>query len=229
MNKLTKHLLTLAIAAAAASPALANTVKFTGFTHGSQSVIATLATPNTALVRTVSAGGVNMVLNGGPSFEAYCVDLYQTIAFNTVYTDEYTTPASLTHSFTNSNAYFDIGRLFANAGPILDAVHEAAFQIAIWEIAYEKNTSYDITQGAASFAGTVGAMQLASGWLADLHGTPRTLGVIESALRQDMITPVPEPSTYLLMALGLLGITYVAKRRREQGAGRGPATVYTMA
>ena len=115
--------------------ARANDVTFTGFAHGSQTVAFSLIAPNATASGTVNAGGFATILNGGPSFVSYCVDLYQHISFGTLY-PEYTAPGA-THVFANSRAYADIGRLYANAGVVDTSVKESAFQIAVWEIAYE--------------------------------------------------------------------------------------------
>ncbi|MGZ5187244.1 MAG: hypothetical protein ACXWCO_19285, partial [Caldimonas sp.] len=169
MLKLTSPLLALAIAFVVPQ-ASAATVSFPGFAHGSETVTITLSAPNAAVHETASAGGFLTKLNGGPTFESYCVDVYQTISFGTNYTD-YTLPGT-THVFANSDAYADLGRLYAHAGPIVDAIHEAAFQIAVWEIAYETGPSYDLAHGSATFAGgtaaSSGALTLASTWLAGL-------------------------------------------------------------
>ena len=130
------------------------------------------------MTKSVPAGGLTTILNGGPSFETYCVDLYQTISFGTPYTDY--ADAGLGHLFTNLDAYTDLGRLYATAGVVNNALTEAAFQIAVWEIAYEATgNAYNLATGAASFAGgtaaTSGALTLASTWLANLAATaPRS-------------------------------------------------------
>jgi hypothetical protein len=223
MFKLTSPLLALAIASVAPQ-AIAADVVFPGFAHGSESVTINLSAPNVPVVnKTVSAGGFLTSLNGGPTFESYCVDVYQTIVLGTHYTD-YTLPGT-THIFANSDAYADLGRLYANVGPINDAVHEAAFQIAVWEIAYETDSVYDLVHGAATFLGgtaaSSGALTMASGWLAGLgSGTGTGIKVLESTGHQDVIIAVPEPSTYLLMFIGLLGVTFVARRRQGSNYGR---------
>jgi PEP-CTERM motif len=200
--------------------AQADDVNFTGFTHGSQTVTATLSGPNVAVSKAVSAGGFTTVLNGGPSFESYCVDLYQTISFGAPPYNDYTL-VGLGHTFTNSNAYTDLSRLYARAGAVTDAVTEAAFQIAVWEIAYEATgTAYNLASGAATFIGgsaaSSGALAMATTWLTTLGGTGPTIGVIESSGHQDVIfpTPVPEPETYALFMAGLAAVGFIAKRRK---------------
>jgi hypothetical protein len=214
-SKLVSSLAALAIASFC-GVSQAESVSFTGFSHGSQTVTATLTAPdNTALVRTVNAGGFNTILNGGPSFESYCVDLYQNIAFGALPYTDYSF-AGLGHLFTNLNAYVDLGRLYATAGVVNTAVTEAAFQIAVWEIAYEKTgTAYNLTSGAASFAASSGALALATTWLNNLASGGPTITVMNSREHQDIVfAPVPEPETYALFMAGLAAVGFMARRRK---------------
>ena len=202
------------------STARADDVTFTGFAHGSETVAFSLVAPNAVASGTVNAGGFATVLNGGPSFVSYCVDLYQHIGFGTLY-PEYTAPGT-THLFANNRAYADLGRLYANAGVVDTSVEEAAFQIAVWEIAYETTPgAYALGSGAASFSGgsaAGGALGLAATWLAGLgNGAGRSISVLESADHQDVIfAPVPEPSTYMLMLAGLMTTVEISRRKRKQ-------------
>ena len=203
--------------------AQAESVKFTGFTHGSETVTVTLTAPNAPPVtKTVPAGGFATIVNGGPSFESFCVDVYQTIAFGTTYTDY--SFAGLGHLFTNANAYTDLGRLYNTAGLVDTAVEEAAFQIAVWEIAYEATgTAYNLLSGAASFAGgtaaSSGALALANTWLASLSPNSRAITVMDSREHQDIIfAPIPEPEIVLLMAAGLIGVVGAARRKAKAKA-----------
>jgi len=202
-----------------ATAARADNVTFTGFAHGSETVGFSLVAPNAVASGTVNAGGFATILNGNPSFVSYCVDLYQHIAFGTVY-PEYTAPGT-THVFANDRAYGDLGRLYAHAGVVDTSVEEAAFQIAVWEIAYETAPGdYALGSGAASFSGgsaAGGALDLAATWLAGLgDGAGRSISVIESAEHQDVIfAPVPEPSTYMLMLAGLLATVEISRRKRK--------------
>jgi PEP-CTERM motif len=215
-----------ACALTVSSHARADDVTFTGYAHGSETVTFSLLAPNAIASATVNAGGFATVLNGGPSFVTYCVDLYQLISFGTLY-PEYTAPGT-THVFANDRAYADLGRLYANSGSVDTSVKEAAFQIAVWEIAYETTAgAYDLSAGAARFSGgsadSSGALGLASGWLAGLGAGPgRGIEVIDSTEHQDVIfAPIPEPSTVALMLAGLAaGAGFARKKRRASGTAR---------
>ena len=211
-----------ALAFAASTPVLAgDDVTFTGFAHGSESVDYSIVAPDTPTSGSASAGGFATVLNGGPSFVSYCVDLYQHISFGTLY-PEYTGPDT-SHVFANSRAYDDLGRLYNVAGVVDTSVEEAAFQIAVWEIAYETTPGpYDLSSGAAQFSGgsasSSGALALASTWLGELGGAPtRPIEVLQSADHQDVIfAPVPEPSSVALILSGLAVAGGIARRRGEK-------------
>ena len=203
-----------------ATAARGDNVTFPGFAHGSETVAFSITAPNAVASGTVSAGGFATILNGSPSFVTYCVDLYQHISFGTLYSD-YTAPGS-THVFANNRAYADLGRLYANAGVVDTSIEEAAFQIAVWEIAYETTPgAYALGSGAASFSGgsaAGGALGLASTWLSGLgNDAGRSISVIESTEHQDVIfAPVPEPSSYMLMLAGLLATVEISRRKRKQ-------------
>jgi hypothetical protein len=140
---------------AAITQARADSVQFPGFAHGSQPVTFSVSTPNVAKMETASAGGFSPILNGGPTFESYCFDLYQTINFGAPPYTGYG-PPGMTHVFANSRAYTlcvyrSRQALCEGPGLVNNSVTEAAFQIEVWEIAYETPPGpYDLGHGAAT-------------------------------------------------------------------------------
>ena len=207
-----------------AAQARADTVSFAGFANGSQSVDIALGSPNVPKNLSTQAGGFTTSLNGGPSFVSYCIDLYEYLSFGTPFTD-YTLVPAASHAFTNAAAAADIGKLYAENNAVNSSVAQAAFQIAIWEITYETSGAYNLGTGTAMFsggtAGTSGALTLASSWLGALATTTNNayavwaLDSIGNPGHQDQVfaTPVPEPSTYALMAAGLLCMGVFGRRR----------------
>jgi hypothetical protein len=231
MSRLVATTLAAACLAACVSTAQADTVKLTGYTYSPASAVdVSINLSGRALDLTYSgkAGEFTGTLNGA-SFTTYCLDLYENFSFGTTYTDYHA--ASIA-----ADVAYDMGRLITKySGMVDDAVESAAFQVALWEITYETDSNYNLQKGSFRETDADGKVrELAQSWLSDL-GTQNNVQVskLESdgyyssrhrwvAGHQDFLvvtpitTPVPEPSTYALLAAGLLGIGFVARRRIPQ-------------
>jgi hypothetical protein len=226
--------LAVACSFAGVTQAQATDLSFSAFSHGAQTVKATLTAPNAPYSELVQAGGVTASMDGGASFTTYCVDLFESISLGPTYTN-YVAVKGDAHAFSNTNANTDIGKLFGGAHVVNSATTEAAFQIAVWELAYETSGTYSLANGTAQFSGgsaaSSGALALASTWLNAVSTASSTysLNVLESVGsdgvlgHQDQVyageaitVAVPEPSTYALMAAGLLCIGFLGRRRAGQ-------------
>jgi hypothetical protein len=206
----------LAVAVAglfAAQPALADTLTFGGFTNGSASVSIT-----SPITLSPSAGGFSMTdVDTSSTFQAWCVDIFQTLA----------SPSSYTLQSASSFYSSDPGKATAlsqlassSLSSVTNATNSAAFQLAVWEIVNEASGGgYSLTAGNFKASSTTAVINAANSMLGNLSGPiTMTASVWASGSSQDIavFAPVPEPETYAMMLAGLGLMGFVARRRKQE-------------
>jgi hypothetical protein len=218
-----------ALAAAVTTAAHADTLTYNsyGVNYGDNITITSPSVPDTNVI----AGQVQLYENGALVADAWCMDIFNDL----LSADTYTT---LGFNATNANTGYvsgplpgvkttmtdtqldEIGWLVNEGNSLLSQGgsnvndESAAIQIAIWSV---ENSSFNWTGGPSSSMVTdfvsdalaAGGSEAGIEFLVDAPATPN----------QTLITttPVPEPSTWAMMALGFAGLGFTAFRRSRKG------------
>jgi hypothetical protein len=181
---------------------------------------------------TLAAGGVGttagafFVSGDLGVFEAYCIDLKHYINPNGQFQTNVDSMANWsTGSLAGPNSSLFGGAqaswLYNNywQSAVGNNATRAALQLSIWEVLYD--SGYNILGGTGFYAtGVSSAAQLAAAnMLASLpqgmYGDAAWLQLMDDGqYTQDLIGPVPEPATLLLLSTGLIGAAWASRRRK---------------
>lgn len=202
-----------------AQSAVADTLTWNGgFAYGSAPV--TISAP---ISGTFSGGAFTMTdtTTGGPSFAAWCVDIFDGMAA----TQNYTFKSGATFYSADPGKATALSHLASNwlSAATTSASNSAAFQLAVWEIVNETSGgTYSLTAG--NFRGTsstAAVLTEANLMLANLTGTLTyttniwAQNTAHSTQDLAVFAPVPEPESYAMMLAGLGMMGFVARRRKQ--------------
>ncbi|WP_295484920.1 PEP-CTERM sorting domain-containing protein [Accumulibacter sp.] len=217
-----RSLAAVAVSAAFAAPALADTVQLNSWTFGGPSSVS-VGTPNYS----GGAGKFSGFLNSN-AFETFCAELTQTFNLGVTYNNYSVVNAVTAWGSARSTALDKVLSFVASAPGtwLYSPDTSAAVQSAVWEVLNETGSSYDFTTGSFK-ASSSGTTQTALTALNNsLWGSLATQAITVHADKlfsedhQDflVITAVPEPETYAMLLAGLGIVGAVGRRRRSASA-----------
>ena len=196
---------------------------FDGFKWGSVTTTTHTNSPLDAPLTTQpTTGGYNVHVGSGTSFEAWCIEVWQWLGGS-----DYTYQSSLLGITEDSGKVIftqakidNLSRLASEAhASISNAATSAAFQAAIWEIAFENSGSYDLSAGTFTMTAPSSVTGLASTWLNGLGSYSAgnySISAWTSPTQQDALvfTLISEPKTYLILLTGIVLLGFAVHRRK---------------
>jgi uncharacterized membrane protein len=188
-------------------------------------------------------------VSGGAAFDifTYCIDLAHSVSLGNVNYNSYTVIPIASYATMTPAKINSLNALLTNTTPLLNAQTgqaainiSAATQMAVWEIMFETQPTWSVTNSTSAFYMTTpgsssgsnstaltSAETLANTYLTNVKNNTWTvnsaydLKVLYSANQQSQVflTPsVPEPATWGMLLLGF-GLVGGALRHRRANAG----------
>lgn len=152
----------------------------------------------------------------GNTFAAWCIDPFHSLQASGNYA---LVPALLVFNAARVNA---LGKFATNhLASVTDSTSAGAFQLALWEIAFEQIGPLNVSQGSFTADAGEDANTLANTWLtAASNPLPNSLTVniwasTDRPQHQWVVTFVPEAQSYAMMLVGLTVIAFVIRRRSK--------------
>lgn len=219
--------LSLSLAAIAlAGSVQAGSLSIDGYTIGTTTNTNVTAAPAPIPTGTKIATGFEASF-GAEAFIAWCLDLQHTVSAGGPY-QYMVTDSPFSNSFLAPGAAGRVQSLFdANYKSVdaYDAVDAAAFQLGLWEVAYDSD--FDLGTGdfkgagfgsdaAAITTAAMGYLTAASGYLGGQKFNVRFLENADQTTRQNLVTAsaVPIPAAGVLLLTGAAGLGVLRRFRR---------------
>lgn len=175
----------------------------------------------------VYAGGFQLKY-AGDNIVAWCLDITRNLNVDKLYTTT-ATPFQNTTGAIAAGTLANIKKLFETSYSTLDLTNNsqsAGFQLALWEILYERSGAYDLTNGMFSanssrYRGAGSAIREANTLLASLTGPivqNYKYTFFESQHSQNLVSvsPVPLPAAGWLLGGGLIGLYGLSRRKKAR-------------
>lgn len=213
-----RSLAAVAVSAALAAPALADTVVLNSYTYGGPSTVS-VGTPGYS----GGAGQFSGFLNGN-AFVTFCAEIGQVFSFGTTYNNYSVVAGATAWGAGKATALNQLMSYAASNSLPNSQDNSAALQSAVWEVINETTSSYGFTTGsfmASSTGSTQAALTALDAIWANL-GTQTVTHYVDqlhSETNQDfLVAAVPEPESYAMLLAGLGIVGAVARRRRSAEA-----------
>ena len=191
----------------------------------------------------VLAGTLTESVNGGPSFDGYCVDLYHVVQLGSNGTSSYVVTPLPIASLSGGNGagvgylYHEFASTIANeSSGAARNIDGAALQVALWKVEYDNGGALGSGHFAMADSGNTNSVQhlvfaRATQYLSTYDGSQSADATWYQAvshpssngfsMNQNMIgpppsgppVPTPEPGTIVMAALGAAGLLIHARRR----------------